>query len=256
MPQRDKAICINVTDYSETSQVAHFMSRSSGVVRVIAKGAKRPRSKTGGALDLLVEGDLVFTTGREKDTGRTLGTLVEFSQTEFHGLLRSDWQRLNAALYAIELVGMMLPQADPHPEVFDLLHNTLARLGGQDVETGAVLAYFQWRLLRHAGLLGDLKSCAECGRRLTGAREAYFSSRAGGLLCEICEASAGEKYRLDGAAMAGIAALSAAEAGTRVKLPPKQARAVNSLLAYHVTEQMGKRPKTTRFVLGKLSPGG
>ncbi len=256
MAQRDKAICISVTDYSETSQVAHFLTRLSGVVRLIAKGSKRPKSKTGGALDLLVEGDLVFTTGRESDKGRTLGTLMEFSQSEFRPALRSDARRLNASLYALELAGMMLAECDPHPQVFDLLHNTLSRLGGADAPVDAVLAYYQWRILRRVGLLGDMKSCAGCGAKVAGAREAYFSSRTGGLLCQDCRQRVEEKRRLDGAAMAGIAALSAAEAGTRVKLPPKQARAVNRLLAYHITEQMGKPPKTARFAIGKLSQSG
>jgi DNA repair protein RecO len=173
---------------------------------------------------------------------------VEFTETTSHGGLRADAARLNAAVYMLELVAEMLPQADPHPEVFDLLHNALARLGQTDAPAPAVLAYFQWRLLKRVGLLGELRACVACGRQVVGAggtvRQAYFSSQQGGLLCGGCENTAAEKFRVSGETLAGLAALAAAEAGTRVNLPERQARAVNRMLAYHVREQLGKELKT------------
>ena len=60
MRHREPAICIRATDYSETSQVVCFLTRGAGLVRLLAKGSKRAKSATGGAIDLLSEGDLVF----------------------------------------------------------------------------------------------------------------------------------------------------------------------------------------------------
>ena len=250
MRQRERAICLRATDYSETSQVVHFLTRTCGAVRLLAKGTKRPKSKSGGAIDLLAEGDLVFIAG-----GEALGTLVEFTETHLHAELRKDAARLNAALYMIELAGEMLAPADPYPEVFDLLHGALGRLGEQDAPVAAVLAYFQWRLLRHVGLLGDMTRCVSCGGALArvsprGRKEAYFSSGQGGLLCGACEGAAAEKFRLDGPGLAGLAALAAAEGGAKVSLPEKQAASVNRMLAYHVREQIGKRLKMERHAIG------
>ena len=220
------------------------------MVRLIAKGAKRPKSKTGGAIDLLAEGDLVFSTGR----GESLGTLMEFSESISRGPLRRDAGRLSAALYAIELTGAMLAEGDPLPEAFDLLRRVLARLTEPDAPAPAVLAYFQWRLLRHVGLLGELSACVSCGRDVGAAsgrapRDVYFSSSLGGLLCGGCEIAQQEKCRVDSATLAGLAALSAVRSGTRVPLPDAQAHAVNRLLAYHVTCQIGKPPKMARHVI-------
>ena len=252
MRQREPAICLRATDYSETSQVVYFLTRGCGVVRLLAKGTKRPKSKAGGMIDLLAEGDLVFIA----TSGEALGTLVEFTETDAHAELRKDAKRLNAALYMIELTGEMLAPADPHAEVFDLLRAALARLGEPDSSAAAVLAYFQWRLLRHAGLLGELKKCVSCGGMLVrvsapGRIEAYFSSLQGGLLCGACEGAAAEKLRLDGHALAGIAALAAAETGSRVALPERQAAAVNRMLAYHVRQQLGKRLRMERHAIGQ-----
>jgi len=247
MRHREPAICLRTTDYSETSQVVRFLTRGCGVARLLAKGAKRPKSKSGGAIDLLAEGQLVFISPPHAG----LGTLIEFTQTELRTAIRSDASRLNTALYLVELADEMLTESDPHPEVFDLLHNGLSRLG----ETGspaAVLAYFQWRLLRHVGLLGAMDLCVSCGRALAdvGRKNVHFSTGRGGLLCGACEGAAAEKYRLDGAALAGLAALAAAEAGARVVLPDAQARSVNRLLAYHISGQLGRPLKMAAHAIG------
>jgi DNA repair protein RecO (recombination protein O) len=253
MRSREPAICLRTTDYSETSQVVHFLTRDSGAVRLLAKGVKRPKSKSGGAIDLLSEGDLLFSV---PDTG-ALGTLMEFSETVSHTALRRDAGRLNTALYMLELSHAMLAEGDPHPEVFDLLHRALGRLEQPDAPLPAVLAYFQWRLLRHTGLLGGLDACVACG---TGVAEmsrragVWFSSRQGGILCDGCEAGAPEKVRLEPAALAGLAALAAAEAGQKVNLPDHQAACVNRLLGYHIAQQLGKPLRMAKYVIPNGKP--
>jgi DNA repair protein RecO (recombination protein O) len=246
MRHREPAICLRATDYSETSQVVHFLSRGQGAVRLLAKGSKRPKSNTGGAIDLLSEGELVFS-GASRES---LGTLIEFSQTVLHAGLRKESARLSAALFMIELVGEMVAVGDPHPEVFDLLHNGLARLDQEGSPVAAVLAYFQWRLLAHAGLLGELDRCVACGRAVAGEEDGvYFTSIQGGLLCRNCEAAVGEKYRVDAPALAGLAVLKAVTAGKKLALPEDQAKAVNRLLAYHISHQFGKRLRMARHAI-------
>ena len=138
MRYRENAICLRTTDFSETSQVVQFLTRGQGVVRLLAKGTKRPKSKSGGMIDLLAEGELIYShSGRE-----TLGTLMEFAETVPHTDLRADGRRLNVALFALEAAGEMLAEGDVHAEVFDLLHHTLIRLGQPDAPLEAVLAYW------------------------------------------------------------------------------------------------------------------
>jgi len=249
MRYREPAICLRATDFSETSQVVHFLTRGQGVVKLMAKGTKRPKSKSGGMIDLLSEGELIYShSGRD-----TLGTLMEFSESVVHSDLRKDVLRLNVGLYALEAAGEMLAEGDVHAEVFDLLHNMLIRLGQADAPVWAVLAYFQWRLLLHVGLLGALSNCVGCGDDVTeladAGEEVYFSSRQGGLLCRSCEASAPEKYRVDADALAGLGTLLAVSAGRRQSLGEPQARAVNRLLTYHIQQQLGKRLRMGRYVV-------
>jgi DNA repair protein RecO (recombination protein O) len=249
MRQREQAICLRTSDFSETSQVVRFLTRSSGALRLLAKGTKRPKSKSGGAIDLLAEGELVLVPPR----GDALGTLVEFTETATRRAIRSDASRLNAALYMIELAGELLADADPHPEAFDLLHNALARLEQPDARAPAVLAYFQWRLLRLAGLLGELQQCASCGQQLPSG-PVYFSSRQGGLLCDRCEGLSIEKFRLSPDGRKALAVLHAARPGSRATLTEPQSAAANELLTYHVQQQLGKKLKMARHILSANRP--
>lgn len=256
MRHRQPAICLRAIDYSETSQVLHFLTRGAGTVRVLGKGTKRPRSKSGGAIDLLSEGQLLFSTGRAQG----LAVLLEFTETTCHSALRKEASRLNAAVYMLELISAMLAEGDPHAEVFDLLHNALGRLGHADAPVQAVLAYFQWRLLRHVGLLGQLSTCVGCGRAIAGQgrghrhhEQVFFSSTQGGLICAGCRHTAGEKLPLGPQTpqtLAGLAALAAAETGKKVPLADRRARAVNRMLAYHVAQQIGRWPKMAKYAIG------
>ena len=261
MQYRTRAICLRTADYSETSQVVHFLTRAHGVVRLLAKGAKRPKSKSGGAIDLLSEGELVFIPSG----GEALGKLIEFSESTSHGKLRTETGRLYTALYMLELIPAMLGEGDPHPEVYDLLHGALERLADADAPVAAVLGYFQWRVLRCVGLLGDLESCTECGRTIIPAKApprgpVYFSSAGGGLICRQCELSTVEKFRVDPAGLAGLIVLQTAqkrkELGERPSLSDAQAGSVNRLLSYHITQQLGKQLKLTAYAIPLIRGAG
>jgi len=250
MREREPAICLRANDYSETSQVLHFITRGAGAVRLLAKGSKRARSATGGAVDLLSEGDLVFIPSRSQG----LGTLVEFAETVSHAGLRRDAGRLGRAMLMVELVGEFFAEDDPHPEVFDLLHHALGRLGESDAPGPAVLAYFQWRLLHHAGLLGDLGHCVACGQPIALAAggkspRVFFSSMEGGLVCGDCEGALAEKVRVDAETLSGLVALADARAGKGGALTDSQAHGVCRTLAYHASQQLGKPLKTARLAI-------
>ncbi|NLF33223.1 MAG: DNA repair protein RecO [Planctomycetes bacterium] len=240
---RDRAICLYATDFSETSQVVHLLTREHGVVHLLAKGSKRARSATGGRIDLLSTGEVVFIPSR----GTTLGTLTEFTEAANHSPLRKRLAALNGALYMLEITRMLLAEGDPHPPVYDLLAAALDRLDRPDAPTAAVLAYFQWRLLLHVGLLGEMGRCLNCGRPLD-RRGTYFTSREGGMLCRDCEGGWTEKRQVGGEALAGIAAMTAMQRRQPASLTEPQALAVLDLLTYHLSYQLGRSPRMFRYV--------
>src|SRR5687768_8778815 len=178
---RDRCVCLRRTEYSETSQILTLLSRGHGVVRAIAKGAHR-RTKAGaskfdGGVDLLDTGDAVFT----HDPGRDLATLTEWGLREGHLGLRKSLRGMYLGLYAAELVGRLVEEHDPHPELFDRLDVTLAELATPRHEE-AFLA-FQLDLLRETGYLSELSVCASCSTPVGGDNRApcFFSPARGGV---------------------------------------------------------------------------
>ena len=241
-------ICLKTVDYSETSQVVSFLTRNAGIVNLMGKGTKRPKSKSGGAIDLLTEGEVIFS----QKNPETLGLLIEFSETVSRTPLRRDAHKLNASLYMIELVGKMLPEGDPHPPVFDLLHNALQRLTQSDSPVEAVLAFIQWRFLRHIGLLGELNTCVSCRTpvmEIPANSELYFSSQQGGILCPSCHGISNEKFRITPPCLSAISALLTVTLGQKASLPELPAVEVNKLLGYHITQQLGKPLKMMKHVI-------
>ena len=74
MRYHQRAICLRAIDFSETSQVLTLLTRDEGKVRLMAKGTKRPKSKTGGAIDLLAEGTVVYSLLISMGEGKSFAT--------------------------------------------------------------------------------------------------------------------------------------------------------------------------------------
>lgn len=186
----DLAICLRRLDYSETSQILLLFTRDHGLVRVIAKGAKRTTkagdSRFSGGIDLLDVGRAVLIHSLERD----LSQLTEWSLLDGHLLLRRDLRRLYLAQLAAELVTLVFEEHDPHPEVFDDLGEALHLLSHTDGEESVLVMAL--RLLRSAGLLPELGRCVGCQRSVVDEsildQSAFFSPAAAGGVCNRCEA--------------------------------------------------------------------
>jgi DNA repair protein RecO (recombination protein O) len=184
----DHAIVLRLSDFSETSQVATLFARAGGKLRVLAKGARRGtkvRFATG--LDLLEWGEILYLPAKP-DAG--LGTLTEWKQRDAFLDVRRSPRGVYAAIYAAERCDQLTAESDPHPALFDRLLGLLQALteigDAAQAEIAAALVRFLWALLEEAGFRPDLHACASCGRQRAPGRSAYFSPRAGGLLCRAC----------------------------------------------------------------------
>ncbi|MGD8452345.1 MAG: DNA repair protein RecO [Phycisphaerae bacterium] len=236
--QSDQAVVLRLTEYSETSQIATLFSARHGLLRLIAKGARRSTAKRFAAgLDVLELGEVSFVPARGD---AQLGTLTEWVQRDAFLGLRRAAERLYGGLYAAELVAGLTEQDDPHPELFAALCEALAGLAGEG-ESARVLAVFQSDLLAALGYAPNFEHCVGCRRHRRPGAPAYFSSTAGGLLCRDCEMHYTEKRRLP----AGMAD------GT-----PRTGDALAwfSLQDYHLTHLAGRPFRSAAQLTAALQP--
>src|SRR3954453_6532640 len=105
------AIILSTLRYSETSKIVRVASREHGVQSAIAKGALRPRSRFGAALQLLSEGQAQLLTREHRE----LHTLTAFDLRRLHVGLASHLERYATACSLAEVMLRFAPP-DPHPE--------------------------------------------------------------------------------------------------------------------------------------------
>jgi DNA repair protein RecO len=182
----DDAVCLRVTDFSETSQIAALFTRTHGVVPLIAKGAKRQTKKgnsgaVSGPLDLLARGEVVFLPAKG---AAELGALVAWELTDPRNALRTSLPAFNAAMILTEISALLLHPHDPHLELYEEFNAALSLLATAQ-RPRAIVAYAKAALVA-AGYAPQLAACAVCGEAVTLDAALRYSPRAGGIVCGKC----------------------------------------------------------------------
>ena len=143
---RTDAVVLRTMDYGETSRIATLLTRSHGVVGVLARGARRPTSTFGSTLQPMSAIQVVFY----HRPGRGLQTLKETAYMIRWTRLPSEFARVGLGLRAVEVARAVLGEGEAHPLALDVLVRTLATLDAADAPANAV----PWFQLRLAALLG------------------------------------------------------------------------------------------------------
>ncbi len=176
-PETDDAICLRHYDWSETSQTVVLLTLRHGLVRALAKGSKRPKSRFSGGVELLTRAEIQLYPRPAKD----LDLLGSWDLTDPHAHLRRALPALNTALYAAELTAHLLDTHDAHPRAFHALADLLTALRDPAAAPQTILC-FQWALLTDTGFAPRLDRDAETGGELPDAATLGFDLAAGGLI--------------------------------------------------------------------------
>src|SRR4051812_34525950 len=197
------AVVLSTLRYSETSKIVRLATRELGVQSVIAKGALRPKSRFGAALQLLSEGQAQFVLKENRE----LHLLTSFDLRRLHVGLASDLERYASACALAEVMLRFAPP-DPHPESFDLLQHALEQLeNAASPEIEALGFRVLWQLVSVLGFAPSLDACVIDGTPLAGEGPLPFSTRDGGALCPTCAAQQGATTQLPAAARSDLVTL-------------------------------------------------
>jgi DNA repair protein RecO (recombination protein O) len=181
------AIVLSALRFSETSKIVRLATRDYGVQSGLAKGALRPKSRFGGALQLLSEGQAQLLVREHRE----LNILTGFDLRKLHVALAADLERYAIASTLSEVMLRFAP-SDPHPESFDVFRDALDRLETTEPEqTDAIGFRLLWQLIGSLGYTPSLDVCVIDGRALPGEGPLAFDTREGGALCAACSAQHG-----------------------------------------------------------------
>lgn len=227
-----EAIVLHVFDYSETSRILRLATRDAGVVSVLARGARRAKSRFGSALDLFAQGvaQLYLKEGRD------LQTMSAFDVTRARPALGADLGRFASASALVELV-LRFGMGDASDELFTALADALDGIASAapNAANEAGLAG-AWRLVAQLGFAPSLTVCSICHSAVDPEGDVAFSHRAGGILCRSCAALYAKDRMLPAVARASIAAWSTGQRTSA--LPQREARAHQRLLREFLYEHL------------------
>lgn len=172
-----QGIVLRSTDYGEGNKILRILTREAGKVGVMARGAKKVKSRLGAVSQVFTLGEYsYFKSG-------SMGTLNAGEIVEAHHGLREDLMKSAYASYLVEMVDRMLEDGEGGLGLFEQLSAGLTAIE-EDKDAQIVVHIFELKMLMLAGYSPVLDECVSCGSR--GEPFAAFSAQHGGTLCRHC----------------------------------------------------------------------
>lgn len=170
---KTEGIVIKAINYGEGDKILTLYTRTHGKIAVIAKGARKTKSRLNAVTQVFSYGEYVLYLGKQ------MGTLNQGDSVFYFSDIHLDIEKTAYSAYIVELVDKMTDSNEPNPFLFQQLLSALEQINaGKDLEI--VTRIFEMKILLEAGYRPTLHSCTVCGSKeeLTS-----FSIRQGGLIC-------------------------------------------------------------------------
>ncbi|MFU8892412.1 MAG: DNA repair protein RecO [Luteolibacter sp.] len=142
-----RGILTRLTKLTDTSLIAHWFTADAGLLKTVARGARRPKSPFAGKLDLFFSGEISLTRARRG----SLDTLKEVVIENCRDELRKSWPATLMAGYFCQLAETVVEPGHPEPEIFDLLGRALDHLECEP-PTLLALKFYEAEIARNLGI--------------------------------------------------------------------------------------------------------
>ena len=176
MFQKCEGIVLRTTDYGETNKIVTLYTREWGKIGVMARGAKKPKSRLSAITQPFTYGFFLL------QNGRGLGNMQQGEIITPLRAIKEDIFLTAYASYVVELTDKSTDEKKTNPFIFELLYQTLTYLNeGYDPEI--LKNIYEMKMLPVLGLYPILNQCAICGDK---EGQFSFSIREGGIICHRC----------------------------------------------------------------------
>ncbi|MDF2854398.1 MAG: recombination protein RecO [Neobacillus sp.] len=176
MLQKCEGIIIRTTDYGETNKIITLYTREWGKIGVMARGAKKPKSRLSSITQLFTHGYFLVQRG----TG--LGTVQQGEMITSFRSIGEDIFLTAYASYIVELTDKCTEDKKANPFHFELLFQTLNYMN-EGFEPDILMNIYEMKMLNVLGMNPILNQCSVCGST---DGHFSFSIREGGFICHRC----------------------------------------------------------------------
>lgn len=242
--QKTECFVLRRIPFRETSWILTVLTKSSGKLKGIVKGARQEKSKWLSACELLAHSKMLFF----EKTKTNLHLITDMSVIDSHLILRSHFSRLTYASYFAELLDLLLEENDAQEGIFELLASVLSVLE-EDLRSFDVLARaFEVKLLAALGLLPHFEQCLGCGRRAV--ERAHFSSRYGGIFCHSCHEKKQSGFLISRGCLQAIRFLLHYDLkrGSRMRVGEQIGKELAQIMKQFIEFRLDRRIKSLHFM--------
>jgi DNA repair protein RecO (recombination protein O) len=182
-----EAIILRTYRLSEADKIAVCLTRKAGVVRGVARGARRLKSRFGAGLEPFTVVNLSYF---EKE-GRELVTLRQAEIVRSHFAWASTAEALSLLGYMCELATEFAPPNQTDERLFRMVRACLEAASERPETLGALSVYYELWMLKLSGFLPEMRRCGACGRALRAAGGRVYATPEGVLRCGVCAGEGG-----------------------------------------------------------------
>ncbi len=156
-----ESLVLKSYNLAEADRIVVFFTRDHGVIRGVAKGARRLKSRFGSSLEVFSRVQLEFFQKEERE-------LVSIQQVD---LLRSSFdfasspEFLQTFSYLADLLTAVVPPHDPNEKLYRML-NACIEAADAGASLPSIRFYFELWLLKLGGYLPNWTVCDICKREL------------------------------------------------------------------------------------------
>lgn len=236
---QDEAVVIRQHKLGEADRIITFLTAEHGLVRAVAKGIRRTRSKFGARLEPFAHVDVTFYPGRNLDIVTQVHTLNAFSEA-----MAQDYSRYTTACAVLETAERLAgEERAPALQLHRLTVGALTALAQDRRDRQLILDAFLLRAMSSAGWAPALNICARCAN--PGPHKAFHAA-AGGAVCVYC--------RPAGSATPSVGVLEVMEAlayghwDQVAEATESQQRQATGLIANHLQWHLERRLRTLPLI--------
>jgi DNA repair protein RecO (recombination protein O) len=172
---------------AEADKIVVFLTQEHGLIRGVAKGAKRLKSKFGGSLEPFSIVRLTFFQKEDRE-------LVSIQQSEivksFFGKAAQP-QTFQKFAYLVELLNDFAPPSDPNERLYRMAKVCLETSDEHPEKLAQMILYFELWLLKLGGYLPQWERCDICKREFTRSEKANLQINFH-IACQQCRKTRGE----------------------------------------------------------------
>ena len=175
---------INLKSYNlnDADKIIVLYSKEKGLLKGVAQGLKRPKSKLGARMDALVANNLMMIKGKSMDKICQAQSLNTFKS------IREDMDKLIYSSYLSEIVANFGVEEEPSSkEIYELLYKALNRINTASDKKEVLIAVikFQLKYMLIQGFGLEFDTCLCCREQILD-EDMFISLQMGGVLCKEC----------------------------------------------------------------------